>query len=173
MRPRPIFKGLQSAYYLSLVVLLVVSVISVFEAICTKKRNRLTQKRLNDLVYVRYNLRLHEKRVQGNNSYDALDIDEIDPYTTDWIVEPDGAIGDVDVDPFITDNHLAEPEREATEWAAKVAGREEAGDEFGDPEEADSSPVEDIATVAAATPSTSTPTQRQRSFLSFSCRRNL
>ncbi|XP_057864954.1 uncharacterized protein LOC131072720 [Cryptomeria japonica] len=71
---------------------------SVFEAIHTKKRNRLTQKRLNDLVYVQYNLLLHERRVQGNNSYDALDIDEIDPYMTDWIAEPDGATGDVDVD---------------------------------------------------------------------------
>ncbi|GLJ21845.1 hypothetical protein SUGI_0408520 [Cryptomeria japonica] len=31
---------------------------SVFESIHTKKRNRLSQKRLNDLVFVRYNLRL-------------------------------------------------------------------------------------------------------------------
>ncbi|XP_057843440.2 uncharacterized protein LOC131052832 [Cryptomeria japonica] len=31
---------------------------SVFESIHTKKINRLTQKRLNDLVFVRYNLRL-------------------------------------------------------------------------------------------------------------------
>ncbi|XP_059076459.1 uncharacterized protein LOC131043284 [Cryptomeria japonica] len=136
---------------------------------------RLTQKHLNDLVYVRYDLRLHEKRVQGNNSYDALDIDEIDPYTADWIAKPDVATGDIDVDAFITDAQLDEMEREAAEWAAKVAEREEAGDEFVDPEEADSSPVEDIAaaTAAAATPSTSAPTQRQQSFLSFSRKRNL
>ncbi|XP_059073706.1 uncharacterized protein LOC131874380 [Cryptomeria japonica] len=135
----------------------------------------LTQKRLNDLVYVRYNLRLHEKRVQGNNSYDALDIDEIDPYTADWIAETDGATGDIDVDTFITDAQLDEMEREAAEWAAEVAEREEAGDEFADPEEADSSLVEDIVAAAAvaATPSTSAPTQRQQSFLSFSRRRNL
>ncbi|XP_059073636.1 uncharacterized protein LOC131874330 [Cryptomeria japonica] len=89
----------------------------------------------------------------------------------DWIAEPDGTIGDIDVDAFITDDQLDEMEREALEWAAEVAEREEAGDEFADPEEADSSPIEDIA--AAATPSTSAPTQQQQSFLSFSCRRNL
>ncbi|XP_059068694.1 uncharacterized protein LOC131056578 [Cryptomeria japonica] len=148
---------------------------SVFEAIRTKKRNRLTQKRLNDFVYVRYNLRLHEKRVQGNNSYDTLDINEIDPYTADWIVEPDGATDDIDVDAFITDAQLDEMEREATEWATEVAEREEVGDEFVDPNEVDSSPVEDIAAAAAtaATPSTLAPTQRQQSFLSFSLKRNL
>ncbi|XP_059073523.1 uncharacterized protein LOC131874255 [Cryptomeria japonica] len=148
---------------------------SVFEAIHTKKSNRLTQKCLNDLVYVWYNLRLHEKRVQGNNSYDALDIDEIDPYTADWIAEPDGATGDIDLDAFITNAQLDEMERKAAKWAAEVAEREEAGDEFVDPEEADSSPVEDIAAAAAAaaTPFTSTPTQWQQSFLSFSRKRNL
>ncbi|GLJ12150.1 hypothetical protein SUGI_0185490 [Cryptomeria japonica] len=95
--------------------------------------------------------------------------------SADWIVEPDGATGDIDVDSFITDAQLDEMEREAVEWVAEVAEHEEAGDEFVDPEEADSSPIEDIAAAAAtaATPSTSTPTQRQQSFLSFSRKRNL
>lgn len=97
------------------------------------------------------------------------------PYTADWIAEPDGATGDIDVDAFITDSQLDEMEREAAEWVAEVAEREEARDEFVDPEDADSSPLEDIvaAAAAAATPSTSTPTQQQQSFLSFSRRRNL
>lgn len=38
---------------------------SMFEKIHSKKRNRLTQKRLNDLVFVHYNLRLRNKQIQG------------------------------------------------------------------------------------------------------------
>ena len=60
---------------------------SVFERIHTKKRNRLDQKWLNDLVYVQYNLRL--KRNQFLNKSPDSDpnvLDNIDP-TSDWVVE--------------------------------------------------------------------------------------
>ena len=38
---------------------------SVFERIHTKKRNRLEQKRLNDMVFVQYNLRLKRNQLQN------------------------------------------------------------------------------------------------------------
>eukprot|EP00253_Pinus_taeda_P027632 PITA_27632 len=60
---------------------------SVFERIHTKKRNRLDQKRLNDLVYVQYNLWLKRnqslnKRLDSNPNV----LEDIDP-TSDWAVE--------------------------------------------------------------------------------------
>lgn len=147
---------------------------STFQNIHTKKRNRLTQKRLNDLVYVKYNLLLHEKKVKGQASYEALDLDDIDPYSTDWIAPADGE--DVDVgEPFLTNDQLAEFEKEADEWDADVAAREEEH-ELGHPSKASierevpiRAPVEDVATATTSTP----PTQQQRSLLSSIHRHNL
>jgi hypothetical protein len=133
---------------------------STFENIHTKKRNRLTQKRLNDLVYVRYNLRLHEKRVCGQASYEALDLDDIDPYAADWVAPPDGDDVDVHEDPLLNDEELAEFEMEADDWDAEVAAREEE-------REHSQAPIEDVPTTSA------TPAQQQRSLLSFTRRRNL
>ncbi|XP_027155606.1 uncharacterized protein LOC113774051 [Coffea eugenioides] len=56
---------------------------SVFERIHNKKRNRLEHQRLNDLVYVHYNLRLHN---QQKRSYDPVDYESIDK-TEFWMVE--------------------------------------------------------------------------------------
>ena len=149
---------------------------STFQNIHTKKRNRLTKKRLNDLVYVRYNLLLHEKKVKGQASYEALDLDDIDPYSADWIAPPDGEGADADVgEPLLTDEQLAEFEMEADDWDADVAARE-VDPELGHPSEAfvereapTRAPVEDVATATTSTPLT----QQQRSFLSFTRRRNL
>ncbi|CAA7060169.1 unnamed protein product [Microthlaspi erraticum] len=58
---------------------------SVFERIHTKKRNRLEHQRLNDLVFVHYNLRLQD-RSKKNRSYDPVDYESIDK-TEFWIVE--------------------------------------------------------------------------------------
>ena len=60
---------------------------SVFERIHTKKRNRLEQQWLNDLVYVQYNLRLRcnqllNKRPDSN----PIVLEDIDP-TSNWVVE--------------------------------------------------------------------------------------
>jgi hypothetical protein len=43
----------------------------------------MTQKRLNDLVYVHYNLKLRIKKAQISEVPGPLDLDEIDPYS-DW-----------------------------------------------------------------------------------------
>ncbi|XP_059077661.1 uncharacterized protein LOC131876403 [Cryptomeria japonica] len=55
---------------------------SLFEAIHTKKRSKLAQKCLNDLVFVQYNLRLRLRKAE-EASAGPLDLDDIDPYS-DW-----------------------------------------------------------------------------------------
>eukprot|EP00253_Pinus_taeda_P010821 PITA_10821 len=59
----------------------------VFERIHTKRRNRLDQKRLNDLVYVQYNLRLRRNQLLNKRlDSDPIALEDIDP-TSDWVVE--------------------------------------------------------------------------------------
>eukprot|EP00253_Pinus_taeda_P006378 PITA_06378 len=71
---------------------------SVFERIHTKKRNRLDKKRLNDLVYVQYNLRLRHNQLL-NKRLDSVPIvlEDIDP-TSDWVVESHPTKFDFDED---------------------------------------------------------------------------
>jgi len=60
---------------------------SVFERIHTKKRNRLEQKRLNDLVFVQYNLRLRRNQLLNKRpDTDPIVLDDVDP-TSDWVAE--------------------------------------------------------------------------------------
>eukprot|EP00253_Pinus_taeda_P007875 PITA_07875 len=71
---------------------------SVFERIHTKKRNRLDQKRLNDLVYVQYNLRLRRNQSLNKRSdSDPIVLEDIDP-TSGWVVESRPAEFDLDED---------------------------------------------------------------------------
>ena len=126
------------------------------------------------MVYVKYNLLLHEKKVKGQASYEALDLDDIDPYSANWIAPPDGEDADVG-EPLLTDEQLAEFEREADEWDADVAPHEEEH-ELGHPSEASiereapiRAPIEDVTTATTSTP----PTQQQQSPLSFTHRHNL
>ncbi|KAG6511416.1 hypothetical protein ZIOFF_029484 [Zingiber officinale] len=69
---------------------------SVFERIHTKRRNRLEHQRLNDLVYVHYNLRLQYRSEQPKRSYDPVDYESIDK-TDFWVVE-ETPIGELDYD---------------------------------------------------------------------------
>ena len=78
-------------------------------------------------------------------------------------------------EPLLTDEQLAKFEREANDWDANVAACE-VELELGHPSEAfverdapTTTPVEDVATTTTSKPLT----QRQRSFLSFTRRRNL
>ncbi|XP_058757670.1 uncharacterized protein LOC131630946 isoform X2 [Vicia villosa] len=61
---------------------------SVFERIHTKKRNRLEHQRLNDLVFVHYNLRLKNRVFNKNRAYDPIDYESIDDIEF-WIMEED------------------------------------------------------------------------------------
>ncbi|XP_065871368.1 uncharacterized protein [Euphorbia lathyris] len=69
---------------------------SVFERIHTKKRNKLEHQRLNDLVYVHYNLRLRNRSNIGKKMFDPVDYESIDE-TEFWIVE-DEHEGELDMD---------------------------------------------------------------------------
>ncbi|KAG6629998.1 hypothetical protein CIPAW_14G124200 [Carya illinoinensis] len=52
---------------------------STFEFIHSKKRNRLEHKRLNDLVFVRYNLKLRERNIKrGRDALDPINLENID-----------------------------------------------------------------------------------------------
>eukprot|EP00253_Pinus_taeda_P012563 PITA_12563 len=71
---------------------------SVFERIHTKKRNLFDQKRLNDLVYVQYNLRLRRNHLLNKRpDSDPIVLEDIDP-TSDWVVESHPAEFDPDED---------------------------------------------------------------------------
>ncbi|XP_052177547.1 uncharacterized protein LOC127791603 [Diospyros lotus] len=69
---------------------------SVFERIHTKKRNILEHQRLNDLVYVHYNLRLQNRSKVDKRSYDPVDYESIDK-TEFWILEEEEE-GELDID---------------------------------------------------------------------------
>ncbi|XP_026432355.1 uncharacterized protein LOC113329733 [Papaver somniferum] len=60
----------------------------VFEHIHSKKRNILEHQRLNDLVYVHYNLRLKTRNMTKKTFYDPIDFDVID-LTEDLVVDDD------------------------------------------------------------------------------------
>ncbi|KAC9430404.1 hypothetical protein E3N88_45859 [Mikania micrantha] len=72
---------------------------SVFERIHTKKRNRLEHERLNDLVFVHYNLRLQNRLKYAKRSYDPVDYESIN-HTEFWVVEeqPEGELHNDDID---------------------------------------------------------------------------
>ncbi|CAJ2646347.1 uncharacterized protein LOC123904170 [Trifolium pratense] len=61
---------------------------SVFERIHTKKRNRLEHQRLNDLVFVHYNLRLKNRAFNKMGAYDPIDYERIDDIEF-WIMDED------------------------------------------------------------------------------------
>src|SRR3984957_6165325 len=89
---------------------------SVFERIHTKKRNRLDQKQLNDLVYVQYNLRLRRNHLLNKiPDSDPIVLEDIDP-TSDWVVEscpaefdPDDDLGlDLDMETSVEIEHVVQ-----------------------------------------------------------------
>ncbi|KAK8939133.1 hypothetical protein KSP39_PZI011617 [Platanthera zijinensis] len=59
---------------------------SVFEKIHTKRRNRLEHQRLNDLVYVCYNLNMRNRFTCTKRNYDPLDYTCIDLMDF-WVLE--------------------------------------------------------------------------------------
>lgn len=73
---------------------------SMFERIHSKRRNRLEHQRLNDLIFVHYNSRLQERRLEagkGRNTrsiYDPICIEAIDANTGDWVEDPGATEGD-------------------------------------------------------------------------------
>ncbi|KAK2974037.1 hypothetical protein RJ640_006229 [Escallonia rubra] len=71
---------------------------SVFEFIHSKKRNRLEHKRLNDLVFVRYSLKLRERAIgRTKEALDPVSLDNID-VLADWVSEEESVITQEDLD---------------------------------------------------------------------------
>ena len=68
-----------------------------------KKRNHLEQKRLNDLVFTQYNLRLRRNQLLNkiSDTYPIV-LDDADP-TSDWVVETHPPMFDVDFDMDVDD----------------------------------------------------------------------
>ncbi|XP_019425097.1 PREDICTED: uncharacterized protein LOC109333975 [Lupinus angustifolius] len=54
---------------------------SVFEHIHTNKRNRLEHQKLNDLVFVRYNLRLQQRNHLRYQNYDPINLETFDDHS--------------------------------------------------------------------------------------------
>ncbi|ERM99046.1 hypothetical protein AMTR_s00101p00073470 [Amborella trichopoda] len=52
-----------------------------------KKRNRLEQKRLNDLVFVQYNQRLKDRHQERFQIEDPIIVEDLDQ-TSEWLVKP-------------------------------------------------------------------------------------
>lgn len=50
---------------------------SMFEHIHSKRRNRLAMQKLNHLVFVHYNLRLHRRQILGTNT-SPITLEEVD-----------------------------------------------------------------------------------------------
>ncbi|XP_049933409.1 uncharacterized protein LOC126410009 [Nymphaea colorata] len=86
---------------------------SVFQHIHSKKRNRLEHKRLNDLVYVRYNMKLRQRQLETtstrkhHNQYDPIFIDHFDILDS-WVEEEPAAILDEDDLDFLNVEGAAE-----------------------------------------------------------------
>nr|KAJ0185063.1 hypothetical protein LSAT_V11C900463900 [Lactuca sativa] len=81
---------------------------SVFKRIHTKKRNRLEHQKLNDLVFVHYNLRLKNRLKVDKRSYDPIDYECIDK--TDFLVVEKELEGELDYNDL--ENMLDEEEHE-------------------------------------------------------------
>lgn len=62
---------------------------SVFEQIHTKRRNRLEQQRLNDLVFIKYNQKL-KARYDSRNVIDPICLDDLDD-CNEWLTGGDNA----------------------------------------------------------------------------------
>lgn len=60
---------------------------SIFDQIYSQRHNRLAQKRLNELIYVHYNLRLREHQLRKKSDEISLDSALIEHLLGDWIVE--------------------------------------------------------------------------------------
>uniref|UniRef100_A0A6N2MFR9 DUF659 domain-containing protein n=1 Tax=Salix viminalis TaxID=40686 RepID=A0A6N2MFR9_SALVM len=70
---------------------------SVFEFIHSKKRNRLEHKRLNDLVFVRYNLKIKQRNMsRTRDALDPISLDNID-LLNEWICEEPGLLDGDDI----------------------------------------------------------------------------
>ncbi|KAG4399713.1 hypothetical protein AAZX31_08G274000 [Glycine max] len=70
---------------------------SIFEHIHSNKRNRLEHQKLNDLVYVRYNLKLQQRNPLRLQNYDPINFETLDDHSN-WVVK--------ESPPFLTNEEI-------------------------------------------------------------------
>eukprot|EP00253_Pinus_taeda_P027187 PITA_27187 len=87
---------------------------SVFEKIDNKKHNRLEPQRLNDMVYVYYNLRLWVRQLERTLDVDVISLDGIDT-TAAWRVEAERPLMESADDWLVQDVMEGEEEQEQVE----------------------------------------------------------
>lgn len=71
----------------------------------TKKRNRLEHKKLNALVYVKYNTRLRERSIQRRQNVDSFFVNEADS-DDEWITEKEDPVLPEDPSWFDNDTNM-------------------------------------------------------------------
>ena len=100
---------------------------SLFEHIHSKKRNRLAVKKLNDLVFVHYNLRFRHRQILGTDTSPIV-LENVDPHA-EWNTEiADPVFSDEDVE------WVDQVDREAEAVAMAVEEARARGDRVQDPE---------------------------------------
>ncbi|OVA16657.1 zinc finger protein [Macleaya cordata] len=83
---------------------------STYDQIHSKRRNRLARKRLNDLIYVHYNLRLKERQLRRKtDNSDSLDSFLLESLLDDWIVETENRSLEEDEEILYNEMEEAEP----------------------------------------------------------------
>lgn len=72
---------------------------SIYDQIHSQRHNRLAQKRLNDFIYVHYNLRLRERQIR-KRSIDPVSLDSVlqESLLYDWLVETEKQLYQEDED---------------------------------------------------------------------------
>ncbi|KAI4335080.1 hypothetical protein L6164_013761 [Bauhinia variegata] len=72
---------------------------SIYDQIYSKRRNRLSQKKMNDLLYVHYNLRLRECQLRKRSkNLNPVSFDSVlpEPLLDDWVVDANAQSSDGD-----------------------------------------------------------------------------
>lgn len=110
----------------------------------------MTQKRLNDLVYVHYNLKLRIKKSQLLELPGPLDLDEIDPYS-DWTAQ--------EPSPLFTPDEIADLERQAMEGEANTDFQFTMDDIEDEDEDDDDSGEDQALPLGGDASSSRTPSQ--------------
>ncbi|XP_059075804.1 uncharacterized protein LOC131043866 [Cryptomeria japonica] len=127
---------------------------SMFEHIHSKRRNRLSVERLNDLVFVHYNLRLRTRQILDDDS-SPITLEEVNP-ESDWLTES--------TDPVFTDEDL--------EWVDQ-ADREAEAAAMAEEEDRARSGTAPMATQTSTSQAETMATQSSRTYLRRLCRRQI
>ncbi|OMP06034.1 hypothetical protein CCACVL1_01744 [Corchorus capsularis] len=103
---------------------------SAFEKIHSKRRNRLEHQRLNDLVFVHYNLKLKNRIAYKNTFLDPIDYECIDKVDT-WIVEEEEPPNEPEIDIEELENLASLGEEDQNAHGHDVSQNQNANEDVG------------------------------------------